>query len=143
MKSKTFKVEGMSCASCQASVENIVSKIKGVNKASVNLLAKTLDVKFEGKDITEGIIRSIEKIGFKAEVLDSDTISYENFDNKNEIESLYKRFILSLIFSLPLFLLAMTSMILPIFNLTVPLILDHMNYPREHENLLVNLWVLD
>lgn len=48
-KQKTFKVMGMRCAGCAASVENIARGQKGVRDAQVNLAAKTLKV-----DVAEG-----------------------------------------------------------------------------------------
>lgn len=48
-KQKTFKVMGMRCAGCAASVEKIAKGQKGVRDAAVNLAAKTLTV-----DVADG-----------------------------------------------------------------------------------------
>ena len=37
MESKTFDIEGMSCASCAQTIEKATAKLPGMAKASVNL----------------------------------------------------------------------------------------------------------
>ena len=37
MKSKTYKIEGMTCASCSSAVERAFKKVPGAEKVSVNL----------------------------------------------------------------------------------------------------------
>ena len=43
-KQKEYIIEGMSCASCAMTIENAVSKIPGVDKASVNLATEIMTV---------------------------------------------------------------------------------------------------
>ena len=45
-ESKTYKINGMHCASCVSSVENIINKIDGVNSAIVNLTLETVKAFF-------------------------------------------------------------------------------------------------
>lgn len=64
---KRFTVEGMSCSACSSSVERAVSRLDGVNSASVNLLAKTMLCDFdEGRIKSEDIIKAVSKAGFEA-----------------------------------------------------------------------------
>ena len=59
---KTFKIEGMTCASCAGNIERVVKKVKGVKNASVNFVAKKLYV--EGENIpNEEIKKTVSKIG--------------------------------------------------------------------------------
>ena len=53
MKEKTFKINGMSCASCAASLEKGLSKVKGVRNASVNFASKTARVIYDEKKASE------------------------------------------------------------------------------------------
>ena len=53
MIKKTFKIEGMSCASCSNAVEKSVQKLNGVSKASVNLATEKLSVIYDDKVISE------------------------------------------------------------------------------------------
>ncbi len=43
-QTKEYIIEGMSCASCAMTIENAVSKIPGVDKASVNLATEIMTV---------------------------------------------------------------------------------------------------
>ena len=44
---RTYKVNGMTCASCVRSVETMLNAQKGVNKALVNLAEKSVMVDFD------------------------------------------------------------------------------------------------
>lgn len=64
---KRFIVEGMSCSACSAAVERAVSRVEGVNRASVNLLAKTMICDIDEKKVTsEDIVKAVSKAGFEA-----------------------------------------------------------------------------
>ena len=52
---KQFKVEGMTCASCQAHVEKAVAGVPGVTSVSVSLLTNSMGV--EGDATNEAIIK--------------------------------------------------------------------------------------
>ncbi len=119
MKSKTFKVDGMSCASCQSTVEREVRKIKGIEKANVNLVTKKLEVLYNpDKVVLNDIISAVEKAGYQIYLLEDDSIKNDDFSNIKEIKNLKKRFLLSLLFTIPLFIIAMGPMILDILNIS-------------------------
>lgn len=62
---KTFKVYGMSCNHCKASVERAISKVPTVTKAEVDLASKTLYIEGE---ISEQMVKEIiEDLGFTME----------------------------------------------------------------------------
>ncbi len=61
---KKFNVTGMTCAACQAHVEHAVSKVKGVNSVTVNLLTNSMTV--EGNASDENIIKAVSKAGYGA-----------------------------------------------------------------------------
>ncbi len=61
---KKFDVKGMTCASCQAHVEHAVSKVKGVDSVTVNLLTNSMVV--EGNASDESIIKAVSKAGYAA-----------------------------------------------------------------------------
>lgn len=64
-----YRVTGMSCSACSASIEKAVSRTEGVISAQVNLLANTMICEYDEK-ITddEKIITAVEKAGFGASV---------------------------------------------------------------------------
>lgn len=68
-----YIVTGMSCAACQARVEKAVSSLEGVDSCSVNLLTNTMLV--EGNANSEKIIDAVEKAGYGASSMSSETIA--------------------------------------------------------------------
>eukprot|EP00929_Paragymnodinium_shiwhaense_P115335 TRINITY_DN8410_c0_g1_i1.p1 TRINITY_DN8410_c0_g1~~TRINITY_DN8410_c0_g1_i1.p1 ORF type:complete len:1134 (+),score=277.12 TRINITY_DN8410_c0_g1_i1:79-3480(+) len=65
----TLKVTGMTCAACVGTVERSLLKVKGVSKASVNLLAHRAEVTYSRPLEASGLVEAIEDIGFDAELL--------------------------------------------------------------------------
>lgn len=61
-----FDVTGMTCAACSARVEKVTSKVPGVTKAEVNLLAGKMVVEAENADIAEVIITAVQDAGYGA-----------------------------------------------------------------------------
>ena len=63
---KQFIVTGMTCAACQARVEEAVSKVPGVETCSVSLLTNSMGV--EGSASDSDIIRAVKDAGYGASV---------------------------------------------------------------------------
>jgi len=63
-----FNITGMTCAACAARVEKVTNAVKGVGKSEVNLLAGTMMAEVESPDVSEEIIRAIQKSGYGAAV---------------------------------------------------------------------------
>ncbi|MGN0829879.1 MAG: cation transporter, partial [Candidatus Ornithospirochaeta sp.] len=61
-----YRVDGMSCAACQSSVERAVKKVEGVESVSVSLLTSSMTV--EGSTGSNSVIKAVEKAGYKASV---------------------------------------------------------------------------
>ncbi len=67
MKHITLNIEGMHCGSCSASIELMLGNTGGINSAKVDFNTKKAEIDFDESKITEqGIIQSIEEVGFKA-----------------------------------------------------------------------------
>lgn len=65
-KKENIKIDGMTCASCVARIEKVVSRIDGVDKINVNLATEKASVEYdEDKTDTSKIMSVIEKAGFK------------------------------------------------------------------------------
>ncbi len=65
-----YHVTGMTCSACSTHVENGVNKLKGVEKASVNLLTETMDVVYDEKELTQAdIVAAVVKAGYGAEAM--------------------------------------------------------------------------
>ena len=63
-------ISGMHCAACVRRVEKALGKVEGVNFASVNLADQTAFV--EGNADHQAMIQAVEKMGFGAEMLESE-----------------------------------------------------------------------
>ncbi|WP_114779133.1 heavy metal translocating P-type ATPase [Botryobacter ruber] len=62
---KTYPVEGMTCASCAASIESMLSATPGVEEANVNFAAKTVQVAFDPEVVNQEQLRdTVKEIGF-------------------------------------------------------------------------------
>ena len=76
---KKFIIEGISCASCVASIEKNLSKTHGIEKVSVSIATGKMNVEyFEDKVNTKEIIAIVSKLGFQ--------IKEEVINNKSEVE---------------------------------------------------------
>jgi len=101
---RTLLIEGMTCAACSARVEKALSKIDGVIRSNVNLSTnKALFQFYSGSVSDETLIKAVEKAGYKAQVEYERNIDREKELREKEIKSLKTSFIISLIFTIPLF----------------------------------------
>ncbi len=109
----SFNITGMSCGACAAHVQNAVSKLSGVEKAEVNLLANKMEVSFNENEVSVGdIITAVRKSGYGASLIDeNEKSSYLEKKTSSEADRLKKQFLISLIFLIPLFYVSMGGMI--------------------------------
>ncbi|MGC6768678.1 heavy metal translocating P-type ATPase [Enterococcus sp. LJL51] len=67
MSTKTFDIEGMSCASCAQTVEKAAGKLTGVTKASVNLATEKLTMDYDEEKLSDqAIAQAVADAGFRA-----------------------------------------------------------------------------
>src|SRR5699024_8265505 len=67
MTTKTFHIEGMTCASCVQTVERATKKLPGVLEANVNLATEKLNINFDENVLYEkDIEEAVDKAGYKA-----------------------------------------------------------------------------
>jgi len=99
-----YNVNGMSCAACSARVEKAVLGVKGVSACSVSLLTNSMSV--EGTAKANEIISAVEKAGYSA-AKKGNAERCENSLTDRQTPALFKRFVLSLAFLVPLMYLSM------------------------------------
>lgn len=101
-------INGMHCAACVRRVEKALGKVEGVNFASVNLADQTAFV--EGKADSTTMIQAVEKIGFGAEVLESEEARREKQQAQTQAILTHKKwqFILALVIGAVLMSAGMT-----------------------------------
>lgn len=75
LKTVHLDIEGMSCASCSSALERILSRLQGVEEASVNLVMNSATILFDTKEIKlSEIFQAIEKGGFYGKTKQEETI---------------------------------------------------------------------
>jgi len=123
MDKKTFDIEGMTCASCVRAVEKASLKTPGVVSASVNLATEKLKISFEPNrfNISE-LKKKIEAVGYH--IHQEKRIDDHQAKKNKEISILKTKFLLTLVFTIPLLYIAMGHMV----GLPLPFFID----PHHH-----------
>lgn len=94
----------MTCASCAASVESMLSSLGGVEEATVNFADSSVKVKFEPTEVTEEqLADDVDQIGYELVINDD---NYEAEEEKAYAVRKRKLWVAAA-FSLPVFLLSM------------------------------------
>ena len=84
---KELCVNGMTCASCVANVENAVNKLDGVDKAVVNLTTEKMSVDYAGDKVSpEAIEKAVADAGYEAEVYNPDTAKSQEEREEDKIQ---------------------------------------------------------
>lgn len=118
MEKTTLKIEGMTCASCVAVIERGLKKEKGVSSANVNIATEKAYVEFNPDQTSvDKVKKAIEGLGYKAksegekEMEMTGEHEHHKNEKEGEIKKLKLRFILSLVFSLPVIYMVMGGMV--------------------------------
>jgi Cu+-exporting ATPase len=106
-----FPLTGMRCANCAMTIERTLNeKVPGVTAASVNFATERATVEYiPGTASPEDIVQAIKKAGFGA-ILPDGTEAEEDMEmlaRQDEIKSQTRKFLVGLVFTLPLFILSM------------------------------------
>lgn len=116
--SRSYEIEGMTCASCAQTVEKSVNKLGGVSSASVNLATEKMNVEYDTEAVSNAdIMKAVKDAGYKAiDLEENKEVGEEQADKKQaHIKEMWTRFFWSAIFTVPLLYIAMGEMIgLPI-----------------------------
>ena len=130
-KQKEYIIEGMSCASCAMTVENAVSKIPGVGKASVNLATEIMTVEANDSVTPEAIAKVVDGVGYGARPRGKSV--EEELEEKNEkkeahLREMKRNLTISAIFAVPLLFIAMADMV----GIPMPAFLSPMQSPVSY-----------
>ena len=130
-KQKEYIIEGMSCASCAMTVENAVSKMPGVDKASVNLATEIMTVEANDSVTPEAIAKVVDGVGYGARPRGKSV--EEELEEKNEkkeahLREMKRNLIVSAIFTVPLLFIAMADMV----GIPMPAFLSPMQSPVSY-----------
>ncbi|MDY4251189.1 MULTISPECIES: heavy metal translocating P-type ATPase [unclassified Clostridium] len=123
IKNYSFKVEGMTCSACANRVERVTKKVSGVENSSVNFATEKLNITFDENKISVNELKSIvEKAGYNLIVEEKKEDAVKKIP---DFKKLWYRFILSLIFTIPLLIISMGHMV----GMQLPHIIDPMMNP--------------
>ena len=130
-KQKEYIIEGMSCASCAMTIENAVSKIPGVDKASVNLATEIMTVEATDSVTPEDIAKVVDGVGYSARPRGKSV--EEELEEKNEkkeahLREMKRNLTISAIFTVPLLFIAMADMV----GIPMPAFLSPMQSPVSY-----------
>ncbi len=96
----------MHCATCSAIIENSLRKEAGIKSANVNFASEKLHLEFDETDTSIAKVKkTIEKLGYQV-WQDTDNLEVDHHHKK-----LKKRFLLALVFSLPIIYMVMGQML--------------------------------
>lgn len=128
--SKTLKIEGMTCAACAKSIERVTKKLDGVIEANVNYATEKLNISYEPSRVrVSDIKKAVEKAGYKASEEET-TVDADKEKKEKEIKLLWNKFIVSLIFTIPLLVISMGHMVGETFGYSLPKSIDPMTSPE-------------
>lgn len=142
---KTFVVEGMTCASCVQSVEKATRKLPGVLQSNVNLATEKMAIQYDPASLNVGEIKAaVVDAGYE---IHEDAATQESADEDKEkkeqhIKEMWRRFWLSAVFTVPLLLISMGHM----FGMPLPSIIDpevnHTNFALIQLLLTIPVMIL-
>ncbi|MGG7214062.1 heavy metal translocating P-type ATPase [Clostridium nigeriense] len=125
LKSYSLKVEGMTCSACANRVERVTKKADGVINSSVNFATEKLNITFDEDKININKIKEVvQKSGYNLIIDEKKDISDKKIP---EYKKLWYRFILSLIFTVPLLIISMGHMV----GMHLPNFIDPMMNPMN------------
>ena len=127
-ESLRMDISGMHCAACSARIERVVSKIPGVESASVNLAAENAQFVFDPQQTSRRAIKqAIEKAGFGATASSAaqDNFKARQQDAQQRLHAQQMQLIPAFAFALPLLILSMGHMM----GMPLPAFLDPAHSP--------------
>lgn len=115
IQKEILNIHGMHCTNCAKKVERVVSEIADVTFVQVNLLTEKVYIEYEQEETLNQVVNAINTLGYQV-VFSSE--AQEKKDN-----SFRQQVLLSVLFTLPLFYLAMGHM----FRWPLPQLFHHDN----------------
>lgn len=107
-----YDIAGMVCASCAQTIEKAVSKLPGMNAASVNLATEKMSVSYDPAEVDETLIeKTVHDAGYEANaIVDERMQTAAKIERQKKlVASLWRRFWISAILSLALLYIGMLA----------------------------------
>ena len=110
-KTAELAIRGMTCAGCVHTIEQRVLKLAGVEQAEVNLASGTARLRFDPNKVDEQTIaKAIDAAGYEARLIEEARHGEHDHagDEAEEERDWRRRLIVSVVFTVPLLILAMS-----------------------------------
>jgi len=119
----SFRVEGMSCTACSAAVDDCLNRVPGVKQASVNFSDSSALVEFDPSLTTlESLKKAVSDAGYSlTEIAGINPGDFDKTDREG-IRKMRNRAGLSLLFTIPVFIISMFYHSMPFGNLIMMLL---------------------
>jgi heavy metal translocating P-type ATPase len=112
-----FHIEGMTCATCQVTVQRAVAQLPGVKQVHVNLITHAMQVEFSDAVKPQTIIQEVKEAGYGAVAFDNNQPDQFKRLQKITRSMMKKRLWISFTFLFPLMYISMGIMLgLPLPN---------------------------
>src|SRR3990167_1329447 len=115
MKKQTYKIHGMHCASCVATIERALSKTAGVHSTSVNFASESVLIEFDEKIISpSNLAKIVNETGYHLEInsqtekekpaMGSHEHNHAEMEREDQIKEMKRKLIIGGILSVFIFL---------------------------------------
>lgn len=123
-RQESYRIEGMTCASCVQAVEKSVGKLEGISSVAVNLATEEMMVSYNEQLVSDTTIKkTVSDAGFKAMEKKGEKGELEEKEQKKvmKMKKIWQRFWQSALFAVPLLYVSMGHMVgLPIPEIVNP-----------------------
>ena len=130
MKKERFDITGMTCSACSTRVEKAVTKLNGTAEVSVNLLTNSMQLVYDEDKVDVGqIVEAVEQAGYGASVKGKEAemdMDAGETSLTRETAALRQRLLWSVVFLLPLMIIAMHAMFFSWLGIPVPAFLQEL-----------------
>src|SRR3990167_7091971 len=97
MKTIELKVDGLCCSDCAIKVENVLKTTRGVADIKTLITSEKAVITYDEADVnTDEIIKKIEGIGHKAQIISNFKFQILNFNSENLADTLRFVFIIAI-----------------------------------------------
>lgn len=117
MIKRNYKVEGMHCSSCAASVESMLGAQEGVEQARVNFADESVWVQYDDQVVSADKLKHwVQLIGYDLLVDDQPDLDEEQAKERSKLKRARNNALFAIVFSLPVFVISMFVPNIPYAN---------------------------
>jgi len=120
-------IQGMTCSSCVMHIEKAVGAIDGISEVRVNIATEKADISYNpNKTRISEIKQVITKAGYTPLDIEAESSSdVEKERREKEVKTLWNKFLVAIVFTLPLLILAMGHLV----GIELPELVDPVHNP--------------